>query len=409
MINMLKYELKKLWNRPLVYLTLIGILFIHIFFICTNQLQYYHDENLPYFEKYEGKMSETWKVNTMQKYNDYINDPAHQMNDEQFNEYAKTRNWSTKKTERLASDPNARLLEEYKYSSEFNVLSSAYNASHFKENIIEFKRVLKQDLLMKYPDIDTSIVDSAYSDLLENTENFTFSMDYGYSMMEGVTTIMIRSFVILMIVILASLFTRDQETLTLETILTTKNGRRKNQKIKYIAAILSSIIGWCVIIIVSLLSVYFTLGFDGGNMFVQEFNFSLNTSPYNLNSAQFMICTLAISFCASITIGACLALISAISKKDYQAVILCFVIMLIPPFFNNSTSLLQTLLFFHPSNFVSGSYLINAFHIIKIGNHYMPSLLIVGGCVIFCILLSYIFIYFRKPETYLFHCKDESE
>lgn len=408
MISMLKYELKKIWNRPLVYLTLICILFIHIFFICTNQLQYYHEENLPYFEKYEGKMSETWKLNTMQKYNDYINNPAHQMNDEQFNEYAKTRNWSTKKTERLANDPNARLLEEYKYSNEFSVLSSAYYASHFKENIIEFKRILKQELLLKYPDIDTTIVDSAYSDLLENTSNFTFSMNYGYNMMEGVTSIMIRSFVILMIVILISLFTRDQETLTLETILTTKNGRRKTQKIKYVAAILSSIIGWCAIIIVSLLSVYFTLGFDGGNMFIQDF--SLNTSPYNLNSAQFMICTLAISFCASITIGACLALISAISKKDYQSVILCFVIMFIPPFFNNnSIPLLQNLLFFHPSNFVSGSYLISAFHISKIGNHYVPSLLIVLGCIILCILLSYVFIYFRKPETYLFHCKNESE
>lgn len=402
---MLKYELKKLWNRPIVWITLLGVLICHIILINTNHLQYAHDNNQAYYEKYEGIMDETWQLNTIQKYNDYLS--AHQMNDEQFNEYAKARNYSSKKKERLSNNLEARLLEEYKNSNEFSVLSHAYEAAHFKENIVNAIKNIKQQLLYRYPDLDTSIVDKTFANLLANNERFTFSMDYGYSIMEEALTIMIRSFVILMIVVLASLFTREQETNTLENILTTKNGRRKMQKCKLLAAFISAVLGWLIIIAVSLITIYITLGFDGGNMYVQDFYY--NSCPYNLNSAQYLICILIISFLAAITIGACVALISAIVKKDSIAVILSIAMMLVPPFFNNNGQRLQDILYYHPSNMISGNYLLSYLNITKIGNHYIPSLYLALGILVFYIVVSYCFIYFRKPENYLYDSKSVSE
>lgn len=402
---MIKYELKKLWNRPLVWLTLLGVLACHIVFINTNQLQYYAKEFAPYYEKYEGDMNETWKLNTIQKYNDYLN--AHQMSDEQFSQYAKQRNWSAKKTAKLASDPETRLLEDYKYSSEFNVLSYAYEASHFKENIVYGIKLRKQELLYKYPDFDTSIVDNAYSELLENSERFSFTMDYGYRMMQGVFTIMIRSFIILMIAVLSSLFTREQASNTLENILVTRHGRKRMQKCKFISAFISAFIGWILIVAVSFITIYLTLGFEGANMYVQDFIY--NACPYNLNSAQYLLTIAAISLLAALAIGACFAFLSAVMKKDSLAIIASVVIMLIPPFFNNNVPQLSDILFYHPSNFISGNYLLEQFNIMQIGSLYIPSLYIALGSMIMYTLISYCFIYFRKPENYLYDSRNASE
>lgn len=396
---MLWYELKKVWCRPIVLLTLLIMMIAQVMFITTNQLQDAQRTLKPYYESYEGVMDPTWNISIIQQYEAYIQDQDHWVDGEAYLKQANMNGWTKEKTTRLQYDPFTRLSDNAKYDPNFIVLGYAYKAAHIHEALSAYVASKSQELHQRYPTFDLSLFHSLYEHVDAFLSSTTFSCDYGYRMMQGCLSFMIRTYVMLMIVVLAQIFTQDPSTKTLEVIVTTKYGTKTLQYVKVWTAIISGFIGWCLLVFVSAMTIAFTLGFEGGDMLVQDFMFNSSFLPFN--ASEYLWFLLVMSICSSVVISMCILMCGAWVKKSSHAILLSMMIMLVPPLWNHEGGWLPEVLYFHPSNFVSFNYIVSSFHVTQLGQIVLPSCFIVFFLIMVLPIIGILMIHKRNPKSYI--------
>lgn len=408
MNSLIKYELLKMWKRPMVIVTLMAVIIIHIGYIKTNHLQEYTKEMTPYYQQYEGKMDTQWIDSVTDTYNQYVQNPDHRMTDEEFKEYGKLYGWSDTKIEKKSTDVEARLKEDVQYSNAYTALSDAYHKTHYKDTITNGIQWLMDNYANKYPTMDSKIIKNTYVPLVDIQDEFSFGLGTGYAIFQGSMIVMLRSFIILMIAVLATTFTSEYSLQTIETVWTTKKGRKKVRNSKVYASLISGIIGWSCIIITMLITIYLTLGFNGGNMYVQDFVF--NFCPFALNRFEYLLCMLTISFFGAICTSLTMSVLASLLRKDNIAIILCILVMLVLPFLNTfAPPWLYTILFYHPANIVSADYLLNYIHITKIFDFYVPTLYIVGIVMLLYCAGSIMLLRYKRNDNLILESKIAAE
>lgn len=401
---MLWYELKKIWHRWLVLLVLFGILLFHAGAILTNQLVAYQQKTADSYAAYEGKLTAEWNRSIQEQYAAYMSDPAHFKTVEEL----KQEGYREKQIEQMDLRGEENLRDEVRQSPAYQVLSEAYRASYFKEMAIQLRNQTMAFYAEDTPALKQEMVMDTFADLIAHRDQLSFNNHMGFTMLQESMVYLIRSFPLLAIVLLSTVFTNEQATGVLELSLVCRDVQRV-KRTKFLAAVVSAGFAWGLILLEMILVTQLAIGFHGADGFMQDFVF--NQSPYLLTALSYTLWMCAISCTAALVVCACIAMISSIVKKNSTAMILCFVLFLIPTFFNNAVDIrwIATLLYYHPSNYLSANYLLSSFQVSGFAGIYIHRPLVAALIMILLLIISYLVIRKREDRHYLMDLRNGDE
>lgn len=394
---MLRYELIKLWKRPVVWAAVCFVILFHavnLGIIANGETK---KEDMYWGHVYGGIMDDNWQRRIQTDYQKFTEDKTNQMSKKEFQEAGEQVGWAQSKIDRLYNNPANRLTEEAQETPQYKTLFWAYQNTHFKERLLQFVDQEIERMQQRTPAFDTARIQQAYQKLENNWEEYRFGYNKGWIVLQEGPVFMLRTYSIMMIVLLSILFSQEHEMHVMETLLTTKNGRKIIQRVKVKAALISALLTWGGLLITHALLTIFFFGLGDGGTFVQDF--IMNVCPYLLTAAQFFAIQVLICFCASIVIALCMTLISAYTKKSSTCIIIMVLLLLLPPFANNTS--LQNLVLLHPSNIVSGRYLISALNYVYTGFTYVRAVYAAPVILILLSAVCMILLHKRNPERHL--------
>lgn len=358
---MLRYELLKLWKRPVVWAAICFVILFHAVNLGIVANGETKKEDMHWGHVYGGIMDDSWQRSIQTEYQKFTEDKSNQMSKKEFQEAGEQVGWAQSKIDRLYKNPVNRLTEEAQDMPQYKTLSWAYQK------------------------------------LENNWEEYRFGYNKGWIVLQEGPVFMLRTYSIMMIVLLSILFSQENESHVMETLLTTKYGKKGIQRVKVKAALISGMLAWCGLLTIHVLLTIFFFGLGDGGTFVQDF--IMNVCPYLLTAAQFFTVQAIISFSASVVIALCMALIGAYTKKSSTCIIIMVLILLLPPFANNTS--LQNLVLLHPSNILSGRYLISSLNYVNIGFTYVRAVYAAPVILLFLSAVCMILLHIRNPENHL--------
>lgn len=394
---MLRYELLKLWKRPVVWAAICFVILFHAVNLGIVANGETKKEDMHWGHVYGGIMDDSWQRSIQTEYQKFTEDKSNQMSKKEFQEAGEQVGWAQSKIDRLYKNPVNRLTEEAQDMPQYKTLSWAYQNTHFKEKLSEFVNQEIERMQQRAPAFDTARIQQAYQKLENNWEEYRFGYNKGWIVLQEGPVFMLRTYSIMMIVLLSILFSQENESHVMETLLTTKYGKKGIQRVKIKAALISGMLAWCGLLTIHVLLTIFFFGLGDGGTFVQDF--IMNVCPYLLTAAQFFTVQAIISFSASVVIALCMALIGAYTKKSSTCIIIMVLILLLPPFANNTS--LQNLVLLHPSNILSGRYLISSLNYVNIGFTYVRAVYAAPVILLFLSAVCMILLHIRNPENHL--------
>lgn len=294
---MLRSEFGKTWSRPTLWVTLI--------LACLAQTMYVSFSLQPDIKEvsaannvYAGVMDKAWKKHVLA---DFDSVWGGEMPPQEIY-------WSA--------------------SQEDQAVLAALQDVYFTQRLDQYVDALKE----KYsedPKFDLTQIDLAYKDLREKSE--TGQLNYGISPAAGGMTdqmLISWTFVMIMMILCVDQFSGEKATAMEAMQKTTRNGRKKLYRVKFVVCQLSALLVWCVCNMVYAVALTIKGGWGAPNGIIQDFAF--NACPFPWNVAQHLAVNLAVGLIVSQILSAVMFLLSSISKTATRSFSLIGGIVVLP-------------------------------------------------------------------------------
>lgn len=350
---MLWQELKKTWQRPVMWAAVIVICAAQVLYLFANvnpNVKAYTE----IYDTYAGTMDDTWRENITQK--------------------------ASKELE--GKDIWSLSISE-------NVLMMAADYCNFTEMLDEYVEKQKAALQTMNSSLDVSIVDDIFAHLRNASEENLLVFGLGAAA-EAMTWLDMLTWTFLLFLLLLCIDLFHGEKITGMDALqgVSKKGRSRLYLVKFAVCQISSAIVWLAAAGTMAVTMGFMSGFGGMDSVVQDF--SNNSCPYPWNAGTFMAVVLVISFLASQTLAAVNFILSGICKNRLQYFgVFCVVFLL--PYLAVSQGM-EVVCYFCLPSIVNGAWIFTSWNPIIIGNRLIPAwnvvfleLFIVWAAVLVCL------------------------
>ena len=331
-------ELKKTWKRSEIFIALFIICIIQGVFV-WKLIPSDAGEYLEAYEKYGGQMDEEWKVRINNEYEEYLND-ENKLRDEM----------------------------DY-YQPDFLVLHDAWYYTDFNSIAEDYVKSYKAGIAQRDPLYDIDRISETYRKIEEQSDQFIFGSNIARVVMVRSLSMFSKCILMFLVFLLASFFTREQDTGMDALLSTSRNGRRKLGYIKLAVCQSSALLVSVILIGLSAVIIYIRTGWAGMDSVVQDFRNGYNTCPYVWNNGRYLSVILFVSLLTCQVAAAVVFVLSQYLKTTIKIICISLAILLMPVLlFQNFHHWLLGLWF---SNFIAGEYLWNSFYEFRIGQIYI--------------------------------------
>lgn len=349
-------ELKKTWKRPEVLIAFFIICMIQGAFV-WKLVPAEEKKYLDAHEKYGGQMDEEWKVGINSAYKEYL--------------------------ENEDKSPD----EVNPYQPDYRTLRNAWYYTDFNGMVEDYVERYQAGMAQRDPSYDTDRISQAYRELKEQSDQLIFGNCDPRVIMVKSLSMLSRCIIMFLVFLLASLFTREQDTGMDAILSVSRNGGRKLDYIKL--AVCQSSALWTSVILIGLSAViiYIHTGWAGLDAVVQDFISGQNTCPYVWNNGRYLAVILLITLLTCQAVAAVIFVLSRYIKTTVKIICIALGILLVPVLlFENYR---PWLLGFWFPNLIAGEYLWNNFYEIRIGQIYLSywKIALTGLAVLFVALI----------------------
>ncbi len=193
---------------------------------------------------------------------------------------------------------------------------------------------------------------------IEKSKNVNIPYEYdfyfGYSNLYSTYEMLIIGLIAVCICI-ASVFSGEYQNGTDKILLTTKYGKSKGATAKVIASYIFASIVFAIYLIFAILAVLLMFGTEGGNLPIQLLNI---LSPYNLTFAQSLIYNIFISYAVLFGIVGLTLFLSSKIKNPISTLVIDICIVMLPVFLSvkSGFGIINKILFLMPYNAIYSNF-----------------------------------------------------
>lgn len=183
---------------------------------------------------------------------------------------------------------------------------------------------------------------------------FEYDFYFGYSNLYSTYEMLIIGLIAICICI-ASVFSGEYQNGTDKILLTTKYGKSKGATTKIIASYIFASIVFAIYLIFAILAVLLMFGTDGGNLPIQLLNI---LSPYNLTFAQSLMYNIFISYTVLFGIVGLTLFLSSKIKNPISTLVIDICIVMLPVFLSvkSGFGIINKILFLMPYNAIYSNF-----------------------------------------------------
>lgn len=357
-------ELKKTWKRPVI---IAAFLFIIIYqfsqvWHCKGWLGEFNF-NSGYkeaYKKYSGIMDENWKRKIKTEY-----------------------------------EKNNSNTDTDKNSKDFSILTMA-NAYCDLDNIIrQYIKFEQSSIAASDSGFDLNRVETAYKKLRKNLSKQQFDTKVTMNIFTSCLPRMRNCIILFLVLLLATLFTSEEETGMDNILFTCKHGRVSLYFAKFIVCQISAIIVWFCINISTIIAIrVMTGGIYGLDGIIQDF--LTNASPFVWDEKTYLGIINLMGIITALLISFVLFLIAAKSKNSISAIIVSLIIIFLPTIIKDYLPNFKLIF----PNFLAGDFLWNHYSERRIGNFYISDWQVAITEIIFLFIISGMLCYSFRSKAH---------
>jgi len=183
---------------------------------------------------------------------------------------------------------------------------------------------------------------------------FEYDFYFGYSNLYSTYEMLIIGLIAICICI-SSVFSGEYQNGTDKILLTTKYGKSKGATAKIIASYIFAFILFSIYLVSAILAVFLMFGAEGGNLPIQLLNI---LSPYNLTFAQSLIYNVVISYAVLFGIVGLTLFLSSKIKNPISTLVIDICIIMLPVFLSikSGFGIINKILFLMPYNAIYSNF-----------------------------------------------------
>ncbi len=183
---------------------------------------------------------------------------------------------------------------------------------------------------------------------------FEYDFYFGYSNLYSTYEMLIIGLIAICICI-SSVFSGEYQHETDKILLTTKYGKSKGATAKIIASYIFAFILFSIYLVSAILAVFLMFGAEGGNLPIQLLNI---LSPYNLTFAQSLIYNVVISYAVLFGIVGLTLFLSSKIKNPISTLVIDICIIMLPVFLSikSGFGIINKILFLMPYNAIYSNF-----------------------------------------------------
>lgn len=367
--TLVKFELKKLFNKKMNIIVIIACLFFITllfsmagkdFLATDNSGKSYKGKEAISVRKEQmkeisGTLTNEKIVKEIEKLQELHNDPNNLITNSDgevdfkrkiYNEYLNNRLNLLTNINRVYANYNASYINEL-----FNI-----NLNEQKDFYETRRQRIEEKLNQSY---DGKTYTSQEKEFwLEKSNNtkipFEYDFYYGYSNLYSTYEMLIIG-VIAICICLASVFAGEYQNGTDKILLTTKYGKSKGVTAKIIASYIFAILVFTIYLIFAIGPIFLIFGTDGGNLPIQLSNI---LSPYALTFFQSLLYNIVISYTVLLGMVGLTLFLSSKLKNSMNVLVIDIAIIILPVFLSikSAFGILNKILFLMPYNAIYSNF-----------------------------------------------------
>ncbi|WP_350343133.1 ABC transporter permease subunit [Proteinivorax tanatarense] len=410
MLTMIKFEVKKLLNRPIVLVLLLLILsvnYVAIFINSEGGLVQQQDLEMTRREqgKYAGDINEEWTNYIQSTLYSVRENPSNLLSKKEKeqvrNEYLE-RGYSRQYVDNLEN--TAFLKPEILNSHQYIALLDAEYASGFYDNAQFFSDMQGKHYRLAYTGNKGESLAAKAEEMYGNLANdYTAYYDYnlGWQKLINMQNLMPYTIGLFLIVALSPIFSGEYYQKTDSILLTTKYGKSKLIYGKILAAFLVGLGCWLLINFLNLLLISLIFTLQGGQSFVQDWVF--NFSPFAFTQRTHFLAVSFISLTGVMLFISVPTFISVKSKSPFVTLTISSIVLLLSNIISSFEidgligGIIREGLFFLPAWILVGSGHLQNFNAYYIAGNVVLMQLVVP----FVAILVSIYLIFNVYNTFL--------
>lgn len=363
------FELKKVIRNPIVWIVLIGVVFLDIFTILVGGSQYEYSANAAAFQTniaqiqengayFAGAMTDEWAERYIAEAEAIRNDPANRVSEDeavQIKQKLLDQGFAEDYIEDYLGFYFVR--EDVIRSNEYQRYEDVEFSAQFYDRAAEMSEYLSQYYRDAYPGAKGEALAAKAEDLydyLAGEYTAYYNYDYGYQKVRNMMTLYPLTIGLLVLVALSSIFSSEYSKRTDALILTSKHGKRRLIYSKFKAGLLVSFFAWLLITVMNLILIFSLYGATGWEAYWQ--NWLVDWAPFAWSQGQITIVSMATGLLGVLFFSFIIMFISSFSKSPFISIIAGAVILLFPMFdfaFTNN-SVVNTVYSFLPTRVLMG-------------------------------------------------------
>lgn len=391
-------ELKKTWKRPEI---IIGFLLICVIQIVSvwNVIPENEEEYVTAYEKYGGQMNDEWKTRIRNTYEEYMSDEKNLRTEKEYKKELEKWGFTTDSEE--ANDPMFLLKEEAYYKPEFYVLDTAFSYTYFNDIAADYVKRYQAGISQRDAGYNINRIQDAYKKMEEQSDQFIFGNDTYKNVLAGSLKVLAQCVIMFLVLLLASLFTRERANGMDALLSTSRNGKRKLNHLKFAVCQSSALIVPAILIGLTAIVIGVRTGWQGIDTVVQDFRNGYNACPYLWNTGEYLAVIVLVSLITCQVAAAVIFVFSQYFGNTLKIICVALGVLLVPILLFESYPNNVLALYF--SNFISGEYLWRTFTEIRIGQIYMPywEIAVVELGIIFVTMMILVHIKRRRDEGFI--------
>lgn len=367
--TLVKFELKKLFNKKMNIIVIIVCLFLITLlfsmagkdFLATDKSgKFYKGKEAISVRKEQmkeisGTLTNEKIIKEIEKLQELHNDPNNLITNsdgekdfsiEIYNEYLNNRLDLLTNINRVYANYNTSYITEL-----FNL-----NLKEQKDFYETRQQRIEEELNQSYDEKKYTPQEKEY--WLEKSNNtktpFEYDFYYGYSNLYNTYELLIFG-VIAICICLASVFAGEYQNGTDKILLTTKYGKSKGVTAKIIASYIFATLVFTIYLIFAIGTIFLMFGTDGGNLPIQLSNI---LSPYALTFFQSLLYNIVISYTVLFGMVGLTLFLSSKLKNPMTVLVIDIAIIMLPVFLSikSAFGILNKILFLMPYNAIYSNF-----------------------------------------------------
>ena len=370
-------EFRKIWNRPLLYVTLAVTMVLNVIFLLFTD---YRSVTNPRFEEivygtkefrqqFAGPITEQWIQEREAEEAAILADPANRVGPEEEQEILKV----LRENRGLSRYTDKELLEmdvfflNKQASDCYNQYEDIGFAINLRKRVSETGEELARGYRERYPgekgERFAQKAQTMYHAYLNGYEPY-YGWHMGFDCLQDILKVFPYLVGVSILIALVPVFSEEYARKTDGLILTAKHGRKKVAAGKLGAGFLSAGLIWGIFVCVDAVLAFAVYGPEGARAFWPGGGFQ--ALPYPWNQGQALAVGLATSLLGAVCVSGFVMLISSLCRSRFACVVIGAVLLLIPMIGYPEIPLLTPVFPYTATSLLRGTYLWETFHLVPV-------------------------------------------